>query len=105
MSVGLSRITSSLLRELRVVLRSSDPTPVSATPGIPPRASRTSRLISPPMATMLPSVTRTTVSVSLTVLFASGSEIDGVPPPKFTTRVLSVTSLIEGWMCRMMLLA
>ena len=53
---------------------------------------------------MLPSVTRTMVSVSFTVLFASGSVIEGLPPPRFTTRVLSVTSLTEGWMCRMMLL-
>ena len=52
---------------------------------------------------MLPSTTRTTVSVSLTVLLASGSVIDGLPPPMFTTRVLSVTSLTEGWTCRMML--
>src|SRR5919197_6714373 len=100
MIVGLRRITSSRFFEDLVVL----PRIPSDKPGMPPRASRASVLIRPPIATILLSTTRTMVSVSLTVLLASGSVIAGLPPPMFTTRVLSVTSLTDGWMCRMMLL-
>src|SRR6185295_6127041 len=103
--VGLSRMTSSFLLTDLSVLRRRLPSPESDTPGMPPRVSRMSMLIRPPIATMLPSTTRTTVSVSLTVLLASGRRISAIALPRLTMRVLSVTSLTAGWMCRMMLLA
>ena len=103
-TVGLSRITSSRLRStLRSVLPNRSPAiRLSAAPGNAAAVVALRRLISPPIATMLPSCTRTMVSLSLTVLDASGS-VKLPSAPRLTTRLLSVTSLTDGWMCRMML--
>ena len=56
------------------------------------------------MATMLPSSTRTTVSVSFTLLEASGSRYFPMVPRSICL-VFSVTEVTEGWMCSVMVSA
>ena len=74
MIVGLISTTSSFLRLLELVLPNSVcVTRLLELPGRPELWPTASTCISPPIATILPSVTRTTVSVSLTLLEASGS--------------------------------
>src|SRR6195256_1300073 len=81
MTVGFSRMTSSLLILVLVVLPNSPPMPgISWSTGMPERSFATSSFISPPKATMFPSWTRTMVSVSLMELSARGRLVS-VPPP------------------------
>ena len=73
MMVGLISTTSSFLRAVSAVLPSRlRVTTLPLLPGRPDARRVDSLCISPPMATMLPSCTRTTVSVSLTLELASG---------------------------------
>ncbi len=67
-------MTSSRLRVTLLVWRNSPPiTGTSCSTGTPLRSSRVSCSIRPPIATICPSFRRTMLSVSLTVLAASGS--------------------------------
>src|SRR5207302_2415900 len=97
MTVGFSRMTSSLLILVLVVFPNNPPTPgMSCSTGMPERSFATSTFINPPRATMFPSWTRTMVSVSLIELFARGSVVSVPPPPKLKMRSCCTTLLTSG---------
>src|SRR5882672_11535832 len=100
-TVGLSRITSSLFTTERRLLPNNAPIHgIVLKPGRPLLSRAEDSFIRPPMATMLLSLTRTMVSLSLIELEASGKR--KVPEsPRSMVLVFSITLDTDGWMCRM----
>src|SRR5581483_3168273 len=98
--VGLSRMTSSFFSRTRLVLfkRALAGPHHPCVPGTPPRTSLISVRISPPIATMLLSATRTMVSVSRMVLRAVGT-LKLPAEPRSSTRCTCTMSLMVGWIC------
>ena len=104
--VGLSKITSSRLLNWLLRVPNNSPQPEDCVvPGKPLESENCVCFIRPPMATILPSCTRTTLSVSFTALLASGRTIFPYCSPRSIIVSLDLTRLIDGCTCKTTLLS